>query len=108
MDDVRTRLEAKRSELLTQMGVLEERPGEQGAISFGKRVGDGTSMAIDRLQQVAVHDRLQITLADVERALVKLDEGSWGRCDVCGEPIAEERLEALPWAVVCVAHAGRR
>ena len=102
------KLLAKRAELLAQMGVLEEKPSDHGSISFGKRVGEGTSMAVDRLSQVAVHDRLQTTLADVERALAKLEDGSYGRCDVCGEPIAAERLEALPWAVRCVADAARR
>jgi len=110
MDDTaRTRetLEAKRAELLGQMGVLEEKPSDQGSISFGKRVGEGTAMAVDRLSQVGVHDRLQTTLADVERATTKLDEGTYGTCDVCGEPIAEDRLEALPWAVRCVKDASR-
>jgi DnaK suppressor protein len=107
MDDIAATLRAKRQELLEQMGRLEDRPSDQGSISFGKRVGEGTSMAVDRLSQVAVHDQLQTTLADVERALAKLDEGSYGRCDVCGDPIAEGRLEALPWAVRCVADAGR-
>ena len=108
MTDVAEILAAKRAELLQQMGVLEEKPSDQGSISFGKRVGEGTSMAVDRLSQVGVHDRLQSTLADVERALAKLDEGSYGTCDVCGELIAEERLEALPWAVRCVKDAMRR
>lgn len=101
-------LEDKRAELLEQMGVLERKPTDHGSISFGKRVGEGTSMAVDRLSQVAVHDRLQSTLADVERALAKLTEGTYGVCDVCGRPIVEERLEALPWAVRCVADAARR
>ena len=48
--------------------MLEVRPDDQGSISFGKRVGEGTSMAVDRLSQVAVHDKLQVTLADVDRA----------------------------------------
>ncbi len=108
MTDVAETLAAKRAELLQQMGVLEEKPTDQGSISFGKRVGEGTSMAVDRLSQVGVHDRLQSTLADVERAIAKLDEGSYGRCDVCGEPIAEERLEAHPWAVRCVKDAARQ
>ncbi len=108
MDEVRERLEAKKDELERQMATLEERPSEQGAISFGKRVGEGTSMAIDRLQQVAVHDGLQATLAEVERALAKLDGGSYGRCDACGDPIPDGRLEVLPWAVLCVRDAGRR
>lgn len=101
-------LQAKRTEILAQMGLLEQKPTDHGSISFGKRVGEGTSMAVDRLSQVAVHDKLQATLADVERALAKLEDGSYGRCGVCGEPIAEERLEALPWAVRCVKDAGRR
>ena len=108
MTDVAATLTAKRTELLQQMGVLEEKPTDQGSISFGKRVGEGTSMAVDRLSQVGVHDRLQSTLADVERAIAKLDEGTYGRCDVCGEPIAEERLEAHPWAVRCVKDAARQ
>jgi DnaK suppressor protein len=101
-------LRAKKAEIDDQMGQLEARPDEQGSISFGKRVGEGTSMAVDRLSQVAVHDKLQMTLADVERAMAKLEDGSYGRCDVCGEPIGEGRLEALPWAVRCVRDAGRR
>jgi DnaK suppressor protein len=56
---------------------------------------------------VAVHDKLQVTEADVRRALAKLDEGTYGTCDVCGKPIPEGRLEALPWAVLCVEDAAR-
>lgn len=106
--DPRAILVAKQAELHEQMAQLETLPGDRGEISFGKRVGEGTSMAVDRLSQVAVHDKLQITLADVARALVKLDEGTYGTCDVCGRPIPEGRLEALPWAVLCVEDAGKR
>ena len=106
--DTSERLLAKKAEIERQLGVLEQKPGDQGAISFGKRVGEGTSMAVDRLSQVAVHDKLQVTLADVERALVKLEDGSYGRCDVCGQPVGTDRLEALPWAVLCVRDASRR
>lgn len=108
MDAVRTTLIAKRAELLDQMHQLEAPPADRGSISFGKRIGEGTAMAVDRLSQVAVHDKLQLTMVDVERALSKLDEGSYGVCDVCGDPIGEGRLEALPWATLCVADAGRR
>lgn len=106
--DIAEALRAKKAEIDEQMGQLEERPGDQGSISFGKRVGEGTSMAVDRLSQVAVHDQLQRTLADVERAMAKLEDGTYGLCDVCGKPIGEGRLEALPWAVLCVDDAGRR
>jgi DnaK suppressor protein len=108
MDETRATLTAKLAEIDEQMATMEKKPVDQGSISFGKRIGEGTSMAVDRLAQVAVHDRLQVTRADVVRALEKLDEGSYGVCDVCGEPIAAGRLEALPWAVLCVEDAARR
>jgi DnaK suppressor protein len=107
MDEPRETLTAKLAEIDEQMAAMEEKPVDQGSISFGKRIGEGTSMAVDRLAQVAVHDQLQVTRADVVRALEKLDHGSYGTCDVCGQPIAEGRLEALPWAVLCVADAGK-
>lgn len=108
MDDARATLTAKLAEIDEQMATMEQKPVDQGAISFGKRIGEGTSMAVDRLAQVAVHDQLQVTRADVVRALEKLDDGSYGTCDVCGRPIVPGRLEALPWAVLCVEDAGRR
>lgn len=105
--ETRTVLEAKRAEIDEQMTEMERPPTETGGISFGKRIGEGTSMAIDRMQQVAVHDRLQVTRAEVVRALAKLDEGTYGTCDACGEPIPAARLEALPWAVLCVQDSAR-
>lgn len=106
--DVADILHAKKAEIEHQMLGLQAPPEEQGSISFGKRVGEGTSMAVDRLSQVAAHDKLQVTLGDVNRALEKLEDGSYGTCDVCGKPVGDERLEALPWAVLCVEDAGRR
>ena len=102
----RATLEDKLAELDEQMADMTKPPTEQANISFGKRVGDGTQMAIDRLSQVGVHDQLLRTHADVVRALQKLDEGSYGICDVCGEPIPAGRLEARPWAVRCVKDSG--
>ena len=108
MDPTRETLGAKLAEIEDQLATMSAPPTEQSNISFGKRVGDGTQMAVDRLSQVAVADQLQVTEIDVRRALVKLDEGSYGRCDVCGKAIPEGRLEALPWATLCVEDAGRR
>ena len=107
-DEVRTTLTAKLAEIDAEMAEMEKPPTDQGAISFGKRIGEGTTAAIDRMAQVAVHDRLQVPRADVVRALEKLDEDSYGTCDACGKPIAQGRLDALPWAVLCVEDAGKR
>ena len=107
MDGIKEQLEAKRAKLLGEMERVSAPPTETTGISFGKRVGEGTSIAVERLVQVATHDRDQAVLADVDRALAKLDEGTYGVCDVCERQIAPARLEALPWAVECVECAGR-
>jgi DnaK suppressor protein len=107
MDETRNALMAKLLEIDEEMATMEEKPEDQGSIAFGKRIGEGTSMAVDRLAAVAVHDKLAVTRADVVRAVEKLDEGTYGSCDVCGKPIPEGRLEALPWAVLCVEDAAK-
>ena len=104
-DAVRALLLEKRADLLARMAGISAAPTDSGGISFGKRVGDGTSIAVERLTQVAAHEQMLSQLADVERSLVKLDEGSYGACDRCGSPIPEGRLEVHPWATRCVTCA---
>lgn len=104
-DEVRATLEARRGELLARIAGLTAAPTDSGGISFGKRVGDGTSIAVERLTQVAAHEQLLHQVEEVDRALVKLDEGTYGVCDSCGAAIPEGRLEVHPTAVLCVACA---
>ena len=107
--EIRGTLERERDELRQQLDEITAAPRDpMAALSFGKRVGEGTSQAIERIEQVDVARRLEEKLADVERALQKLEEGTYGTCDVCGDPIAPERLEAIPWATRCVKDAARR
>jgi DnaK suppressor protein len=107
MDDAARILQDKRAALEAGLERMSAPPQDSGGISFGKRVGDGTSMAVDRITDVATYERLHATLTDVRRAQVKLDEGTYGVCDSCGNEIAPERMNALPWAVLCVACAAR-
>src|SRR3954451_18979288 len=81
-------------------------PPERGsAISFGKRIGDGTTEAVRRLTEVGVGNSLESSQARVLRALQKLDEGTYGTCDSCGQPIAPARLEFSPESVLCIGCA---
>ena len=95
----------KRAQLEGQLVELSRPVGERGEISFGKRVGEGTSQAVDRLSAVSAHDKLQVLLAEVERAQEKIEDGTYGNCDVCGKPIGPERLEVRQWATRCVNDA---
>lgn len=102
-------LEERRSELQGELASLTAVPRDPvAAVSFGKRIGDGTTEAVDRLNKVGAANSIAVTLADVERALEKLADGTYGTCDACGAVIAEERLEAIPWATLCISCARTR
>lgn len=107
-DAVRRELEQRLDATRARVAKLAERPELGAAQGFGKRIGDGTVEAISRLADIGVGSSLERGLARTERALAKLDEGSYGTCDGCGEPIAPARLEAAPDVALCVACASRR
>lgn len=90
------------------MATLAKRPERGTAQGFGKRIGDGTVEAISRLTEIGVGSSLESGLVRTERALTKIDEGTYGLCDGCGEPIAPARLRAMPDGVLCVACAASR
>jgi DnaK suppressor protein len=102
-------LRARRDELASELGVMTTVERDPDAsVSFGKRVGDGTTEAVERLNRVGTARELGAMLRDVERALAKVDEGTYGICDRCGRLIPEPRLEARPWSVLCVDCAALR
>jgi DnaK suppressor protein len=102
LDAVRRDLEARRDATRERVAALASRPERGSALGFGKRVGDGTTEAVGRLTDIGVGDSLERVLARTERAVAKLDDGSYGMCDVCGDPIPLGRLRALPDAVLCL------
>ena len=104
-DGVRAELEARRDRDRQRLEMLAARPERGSAVSFGKRIGDGTSEAVSRLTDVGVGESLERGLERVERALTKLAEGTYGICDACGAPISSGRLKAMPEGVLCLGCA---
>jgi DnaK suppressor protein len=99
---IEDRLRARREELAAELERLTRPPEPGPAVSFGKRIGDGTTEAVERIATTAQARTISEALADVDRALAKIDEDSYGICDSCGRMIPEERLEAKPEATRCV------
>ena len=62
-----------------------------------------TDSVLERELAEAGAARVRETMADVGHALKRLDNGTYGRCEACGVPVPLERLEAIPWARLCVA-----
>ena len=104
-----TGLRRRREDLASKLGVVTTVERDPDAsVSFGKRVGDGTTEAVERLNRVGTAKELEAMLRDVERALGKIEDGTYGICDRCGKLIPETRLEARPWSVLCVDCAALR
>ena len=104
-EDADRLLAERERELVEQLAELTRPPDELGTISFGKRVGEGTSMAVDRLAAVSTQEHLLAMLDEVRRSRQRVVDGTYGTCEVCGEPIPDGRLEARPWATRCLAHS---
>lgn len=100
----RTILEGERKRILDQLNQLksshsieERREGSP----FGKREEEATeSMELEK--RLALENRLNGLMVEVERALEKMDDGTYGYCDVCKERIDPARMEALPQAILCL------
>ena len=69
---------------------------------FGKREEEATE-SFELEKRLALEKRIRDQLAEIEHALSKFDEGTYGRCDSCGKPIDPARLEALPQASLCLS-----
>src|SRR5437868_13892912 len=87
----RNRLRAELAESIVAPGPMTD--GCQAAAA---------TQVVEQQRDLALRERNAIQLAAVERALGRLDDGTWGRCARCGRPIGDERLAALPWAAHCI------
>ncbi|MFC1928591.1 TraR/DksA family transcriptional regulator [Chloroflexota bacterium] len=102
---LRSRLESEQKRLVEDLAQLEvtARPAEmrREGSPFGKREEEATE-SFELEKRLALEKQIKDHLAEVEHALSKFEKGTYGLCDSCGQPIARDRLEALPWASLCV------
>jgi DnaK suppressor protein len=115
LNKMRARLEAKRDELRANLAGLTEahpQPVDPVEASDGSQEFEDTAVDFDEIQKeqsLLVNE--QALLTQVEAALRRIDEGTYGKCVNCGQPIPEKRLEAIPWAeydVKCEEQLERR
>lgn len=102
LDEIETRLRERRAELQDRLAGFAAPPERGSDLGFGKRVGDGTLEAVDRLNAIGVGNTLTVTVERIDRALARLADGTYGTCEVCGRDIPAARLRAAPESTVCV------
>ncbi len=84
--------------MLVELGEPIEGPGQ---MTYGSQAAAATHV-FEQQRDLALRDRSRTELHLVETALRAIDQGTYGTCTSCGQAIAPERLEALPWAPMCI------
>lgn len=79
---------------------LEHEPGD---VQFDEEGGEGGTSNVDRELDLVLSAQALAAIVEIDRALTKIDAGSYGNCEQCGKPIPQPRLLALPYAALCVA-----
>ena len=99
---LREELKHTDEELAGSLGVsLEEESGEE---SLDIHPADVGTVTLDREMDLSIQGNAEYLLAQVDRALEKIEEGTYGICDRGGHPIEEARLQAIPYASLCMKH----
>jgi len=83
-------LDQSETESVGELSSIDQHPADLGTETF------------EREKDVSIIEQVEAELADVEHALRRLDEGTYGRCEACGRPIGDARLDAIPAARLCV------
>jgi DnaK suppressor protein len=94
----RAALQIERDRLLGEVGEAIETPDQ---MTYGSQAA-AASQVFEQQRHLALRDRSIQHLGLVDAAIARLDEGTYGTCVRCGQPIPAGRLEALPWAAHCI------
>jgi RNA polymerase-binding protein DksA len=84
---------------------LTEETGELMSSSSDNHLADTASETYEREFDEGLEEDAQAQLREVEGALERIDDGTFGTCSSCGKPIPVERLEAVPWTTLCIEDA---
>ena len=108
LEEFRTRLLEERSELQAQLAELEEssfgtpQSDLTGEVAFDEEYADAGTATFERERDLSLENNIRDLLTKIEKALGRIDEGSFGLCERCGKPIEKARLKALPYASLCL------
>jgi len=109
--EYRSRLDEERKRIVDAIAYLhedtprnlEDEVGELAGRGSDNHLGDMATVTFDRELDEGLEEGAQQTLAQIDRALSRIDDGTYGTCERCGKAIPEERLRARPWATLCIA-----
>jgi DnaK suppressor protein len=111
LDGLRQRLLEERAELQEQLTTIEEtsfstsQSDLSGEVSFDEENADAGTFTFERERDLSIENNVRDLLGKIDRALARMDEGTYGICSRCGKPIEKARLRALPYVDLCLKDA---
>jgi DnaK suppressor protein len=111
LDELRNALERERGELQSQLVEIESSTFSQaqsdlsGEMAFDDEYADAGTATFERERDLSLENNVRDLLQKIEKALGRMEEGTYGICERCGKPIEKARLRALPYADLCIADA---
>jgi len=113
LDEARGRLSAERVAAAARIAALERDiativESSKGGATDDEHDAEGATIAFERAQAMALLEATRIQVEALDTALSRVDHGSYGVCESCGQDIAPERLAARPSATLCITCASRR
>lgn len=105
-DRLRRALEEERLQLKEELARLDARAPE--GIGYHDHIADDATDVMDQTTRAALRRHLEIRLREVEAALRRMEEGTYGICQACGRPIDVARLKAIPFAAFCLECQSKR
>ena len=111
LDELRQRLEAEHAELQVQLTTIEEtsfatsQSDISGEVAFDEENADAGTFTFERERDLSIENNVRDLMGKIDRALARMDSGTYGICSRCGKPIEKARLKALPYADLCIKDA---
>src|SRR6266550_3935715 len=108
LKELRQRLVEERRDLQAQLSEIEQstfstdQTDLTGEAGFDEEFADAGTATFERERDLSLVNNLRDLMERIDKALAKIDEGTYGRCDRCGKPIEKLRLKALPYANLCI------
>jgi RNA polymerase-binding protein DksA len=109
--DLRIRLEEERVQLDAQLTTLETdtfastQSDSSGDVGLDDEPADAGTATFEREKDLSIENNVRDLLHKIDRALKRMDDGTYGICDICGKPIEKARVKALPYVDLCIKDA---
>jgi len=112
--ELRTRLESERGELADQLTTIEDQAFAatqsdiSGDVGVDDESADAGTATFEREKELSIEQNVRDLIQKIDRALKRIDDGTYGVCERCGKPIEKARIKALPYVDLCIKDAQAR